>query len=347
MIDPLSSFAHPKEKMNIMSENLQSLVPELANRRILVLGDVILDEYLFGKAERLSREAPIPVLEYQSRRYIPGGAANPAANIVSLGSEAVQATVVGNDDSADTLRTQLKERGIDTSSLVIEAGKPTTLKTRIMAQMGLRFPQQIARIDTISRKPIGQLIEAALLSHIQRHLPNVNAILISDYQNGLLTSSVVNLVKQIAVGQNVPTVVDTQGALEKYRGFDVIKCNSDDASAYLGRYLKEDDDYAEAAQELAETLAVKHAMVITRGGDGATVAVNGGIEHAISPNVSDVFDTVGAGDTWIAVLTLGLVAGANVVEAAMLANYASGIVVRHVGNYAPSPEELLRALASN
>lgn len=328
-----------------MTANLQALVPELANRRVLVLGDVILDEYLVGKTQRLSREAPIPVLEYQSRRYIPGGAANPAVNIVALGSQAIQAGIVGNDDSADELRKQLTERGIDTSSLVIDAEKPTTLKTRIMAQMGLRFPQQIARIDTISRKPIGTFIEAALISHIQRHLSNIDAILISDYQNGLLTSSVVNLVKQVAVGQNVPTIVDTQGALDKYHGFDVIKCNSDDASAYLDRYLKEDDDYAEAAQELAEILAVKHAMIITRGGKGATIAVDGGIEHVTSPNVSDVFDTVGAGDTWIAVLALGLVAGANVTDAAMLANFASGVVVKHLGNYAPSPEELLAALS--
>lgn len=335
-----------KEKER-MSENLQALVPELANRRILVLGDVILDEYLIGKAQRLSREAPIPVLEYESRRYIPGGAANPAANIVALGSEAIQAGIVGSDDSADELRQLLDERGIDTSALVIDAEKPTTLKTRIMAQMGLRFPQQVARIDTVVRKPIGHFIEAALVSHIQRNLNNIHAILISDYQNGLLTSSVVNLVRQVATGQHVPTVVDTQGALEKYRGFDVIKCNSDDAVTYLGRYLKEDADYAEAAQELAESLKVKHALVITRGGDGATIATHTGIEHATSANVSDVFDTVGAGDTWIAILTLALVAGASIGDAAMLANFASGIVVTHLGNYAPSADELMKALAAN
>lgn len=328
-----------------MTENLQTLVPELANRRILVLGDIILDEYLVGKTHRLSREAPIPVLEYQSRRYIAGGAANPAMNIVALGSQAIQAGIVGNDDSADELRSLLDERGVDTSALVIDAEKPTTLKTRIMAQMGLRFPQQVARIDTIVRKPISPIIESALLSHIQRHLLNVNAILVSDYQNGLLTSNVVNLVKQVATGQNVPTVVDTQGALDKYRGFDVIKCNSDDASSYLNRYLKTDTDYAKAAQELAEMLEVKHALVITRGGDGATIATSAGVDHATSSNVSDVFDTVGAGDTWIAVLTLGLVAGANIAEAAMLANFASGIVVTHLGNYAPSPEELIAALS--
>jgi D-glycero-beta-D-manno-heptose-7-phosphate kinase len=326
-----------------MSDNpLADLVPQLANHHILVLGDVILDEYLIGKAQRLSREAPIPVLEFESRHYIPGGAANPAANIVSLGSQAVQAGVVGADDAADQLRQQLDERGIDTSALVIDRDKPTTLKTRILAQMGLRFPQQIARIDTISRQSIGPFVEAGLLQIIQRRLSNVEAILFSDYQNGLLTSSVVQLVKQIGSGRLL-LIVDTQGALEKYRGFDIVKCNADDASQQLQRNLRTDDDFGLAALELGQELNAKKAMVITRGGDGATVAEDGVVSHCPAPHVSDVYDTVGAGDTWIAVLTLGVVAGASVREAATLANIASGIVVQHVGNYAPTPDDLLKA----
>lgn len=328
-----------------MSNNpLSELVPQLANQHILVLGDVILDEYLTGKAQRLSREAPIPVLEFESRRYIPGGAANPSANIVSLGSHAIQAGVVGADDTADHLRQQLEERGIDTSALVIDKEKPTTLKTRVLAQMGLRFPQQIARIDTISRQPIGHYVEAGLLQIIQRHIPNIKALLFSDYQNGLLTNSLIQLVKQIGSGR-VLLVVDTQGALEKYQGFDVVKCNADDASDYLQRRLRSNEDFGEAALELAETLAVKKAFVITRGGEGATVVEDGEVSHCTAPRVSDVYDTVGAGDTWIAVLTLAIVAGASVRDAAMLANVASGIVVQHLGNYAPSPEDLLKALS--
>jgi rfaE bifunctional protein kinase chain/domain len=327
-----------------MSKNpLSKLVPRLANHQILVLGDVILDEYVFGKVQRLSREAPIPVIEFESRTYIPGGAANPAANIVSLGSQAIQAGVVGADDAADQLRQQLDERGIDTGALVIDRDKPTTLKTRILAQMGLRFPQQMARIDTISRKPVGPYVEAGLLQIIQRHLPNIKAILFSDYQNGLLSNSMVQLVKQLGSGR-VPLVVDTQGALEKYQGFDVVKCNADDASEYLNRRLQSDDDFEEAAITLAENLNVKQAMVITRGGDGATIAEEGSVSHYAAPHVSDVYDTVGAGDTWIAVLTLAIVAGTSIEEAATLANVASGVVVQHVGNYTPTADDLLKAL---
>jgi rfaE bifunctional protein kinase chain/domain len=181
------------------------------------------------------------------------------------------------------------------------------------------------------------------LQIIQRHLPNIKAILFSDYQNGLLSNSMVQLVKQLGSGR-VPLVVDTQGALEKYQGFDVVKCNADDASEYLNRRLQSDDDFEEAALTLAENLSVKQAMVITRGGDGATIAEEGHVSHSAAPHVSDVYDTVGAGDTWIAVLTLAIVAGTSVEEAAMLANVASGVVVQHVGNYTPTADDLLNAL---
>lgn len=326
-----------------MTDTLRELVPQLANRRVLVLGDVILDEYVTGRANRMSREAPVPVLELESREYIPGGAANPAANIVSLGSYAMQVGIIGADDAADNLQQQLEQRGIDYTGLVIDRNKPTTLKTRILAQMGLRFPQQVARIDTISRRPIGQFIEAALLQRLQNNLDNLDAVLISDYENGLLTPTMVDLSKQILSGR-VPLIVDAQGGLNKYSNFDIVKCNADDAAAYLDARLVTDDDFVVAAQELAGQLALKKALIITRGSDGATLATADETVHLGAPAVSDVYDTVGAGDTWIAVLTLAYIAGAGLVDAAMLANFASGIVVRHVGNYTPSPDELLAAI---
>lgn len=326
-----------------MTNQLKNLVPQLANHTIMVLGDVILDEYVIGRAQRMSREAPIPVLELETRQYIPGGAANPAANIVSLGSAAIQVGIVGSDDAAIHLREQLDERGIDVTGLVIDRDKPTTLKTRIMAQMGLRFPQQIARIDTISRKPIAQLIESALLQRLDKRLEDANAILVSDYQNGLLTSTLIRLLKQVTNNQ-IPLIVDTQGALDKYVGFDIIKCNANDASEFLGVDLKTDEDFASASHELRQRLEVKTGIFITRGADGVTLASQEEIVHISSPDVSDVYDTVGAGDTWIAVVSLAFLAGASLRESATLANYASGIVVRHVGNYTPSPDELLKVL---
>ena len=325
-----------------MGNDWPALIVRLANRRVLVVGDVALDEYLTGKATRMSREAPVPVLEFESRRLIPGGAANPAANITALGSRAWQVGVIGADDAATILREALIERGIDPSGLVIDSTRPTTVKTRIMAQMGLRFPQQVARLDRLSRQPITANIEQQVRAVIANSSSNVDAVLCSDYRNGLLTPSLVEAIRGLGAG--IVLAADAQGELAKYTGFTLVKCNADEARDYLRRELHNDADFAQAATELCQSLRLTGGMIITRGASGATVATaDGQTAHAPAPVVTDVYDTVGAGDTTIAVMTLAVVAGASYPQATLLANYASGLVVRRVGNYTPSPEELARA----
>ncbi|RMG72785.1 MAG: ribokinase [Chloroflexi bacterium] len=322
---------------------MKNLISQLAHRHILVIGDVILDEYIIGKATRISREAPIPVLEFESRRLIPGGAANPAANITALGSYATQVSVVGADDFADQLRNILKARGIITDGIITDATRPTTVKTRIMAQMGLRFPQQVARLDRLSRQAIDESISKQVITFVQNQLKQVDALLFSDYRSGLLTSQVVEAIRTAC--EHHLLAVDAQGDLDKYAGFSVMKCNAQEAETYLRRDLQTDEDFASAAKELQHRLKLTCGMMITRGSQGATFApADSEAFHCPAPLVSDVYDTVGAGDTSIAVLTLALVAGANVQDAVMLANFASGLVVRRVGNYTPSPEELHRAV---
>jgi rfaE bifunctional protein kinase chain/domain len=328
-----------------VSDDLKQWIPKLAGQRILVIGDVILDEYLIGKTTRLSREAPVPVLEFESRQLIPGGAANPAANIVALGSTAIQIGVIGEDPAASHLRRILQERGIHTDSLLVDTSRPTTVKMRIMAQMGLRFPQQVARLDTLSRDPISESVEEQISASIEKQLNGINAVLLSDYHTGLLTPSLIKRIRQLAQNAGVLLTADSQGELDKYTGFELVKCNADDARDYLRRPLDTDADFADAAQELYQTLQLTGGMVITRGGEGATIATsNGKAFHCPAPAVTDVYDTVGAGDTAIAVLTLAVSAGASCIEATVLANYASGLVVRRVGNYAPKPDELEWAL---
>ncbi|MBC7815064.1 MAG: ribokinase [Burkholderiales bacterium] len=330
-----------------MADHLKYLIPKLAGQRLIVLGDVMLDEYVTGRATRLSREAPVPVLEFESRQWIPGGAANPAANIVALGSYVLQIGVIGEDAEAAALRQVLRARGIDTTALIPDIGRPTTVKTRIMAQMGLRFPQQLARLDRLSREPISALIEQKVCALLANHLPNVDALLLSDYHVGLLTPSLVTEARRLAGEHGVSLTADAQGQLDKYRGFTLVKCNADEARDYLRRDIFSDDAFAAAALELCQRLELKGAMVITRGPDGATVAdCDKAVAHIPAPAIADVYDTVGAGDTTIAVLTLAIGAGATYFEATTLANYASGLVVRHVGNYTPSPDELARALES-
>lgn len=324
---------------------LITLVPKLAGHRVVVLGDVILDEYLMGRATRMSREAPVPVLEFESRQLIPGGAANPAANIAALGSTAIQVGLIGGDDAAQSLRQLLESRAIGTTGLVIDAQRPTTVKTRLLAQMGLYFPQQVARLDRLSRQPVPPDIEHQVVSFIRSEVASVSALLVSDYHIGLLTPSLVNTIYGLARASNALLTADAQGELDKYAGFDLVKCNADEARAYLRRDLSGDADFWAAARELVSTLNLNRAMVITRGADGMTLAAaDGTVEHCPPVSVTEVYDTVGAGDTAIAVLTLAVLAGATLSQAAALANEASGLVVRRVGNYAPTPAELAAAL---
>lgn len=324
---------------------LSALVPKFAGQQVAVVGDVILDEYLFGTARRMSREAPIPVLEFVERRVIGGGACNPAANIVALGGIAWQVGVVGDDTSAHDLRALLQAQGIRTQTLLAcDDGRPTTLKTRIMAQMGLRFPQQVARMDKLSRAPITPTQEARLYQALHEHASTAQAVLCSDYDGGLLTPA---LVRRVREGfSHALLSADAQGNLDKYLGFDLVKCNADDAQRYLEATLSTDADFAHAASALCRTLDLRGAMVITRGADGATLATAEGDAYTCpAPRVRDVYDTVGAGDTAIAVMTLARLAGAGWLDAVTLANVASGIVVQHVGNYAPTPDDLRAALA--
>lgn len=325
--------------------HLLDWVPRFAGLRVLVIGDVILDEYLIGRATRMSREAPVPVLEFESRQLIPGGAANPAANIAALGGEAVQVGVVGADNEATLLRQVLQAQRIDTGGLVVDAARPTTVKTRVMAQMGLRFPQQVARLDKLSREPISPAVERGLLGLIEARLNGADAVLFSDYHGGMLTPSLIERVRERA-GETL-LASDAQGEFDKYAGFGVVKCNADEARAYLRRDLRTGDDFAAAARELRRTLKLTVGMVITRGAEGATLATaDDQAAHCPAPATTEVYDTVGAGDTAVAVLTLALACGAPPADAVMLANFASGIVVRHVGNYSPTPDELRAAIAA-
>ena len=323
-----------------MSAALKAIADRFADRTILVIGDVILDEYITGRATRMSREAPVPVLELESKRHVAGGAANPSANIVALGGRAIQVGVLGEDAAGEQLRRILVEQGIDAGGIIGRADRPTTVKTRVLARMGLRFPQQVTRIDTLTRRPIDDETESRLIDFVSESLEHVDAALLSHYDGGLLKPSLVQRVRELCAGKGVLLTADAQGNFEAFRGLDVIKCNADDARRYLNRQLESDDDFSEAARHLQAQLQVRRATIITRGAAGATVTAEGETAHCPAPAVSDVFDTVGAGDTAIATLTLALAAGADAVDAVRLANVASGIVVRYFGNYQPSLAEL-------
>jgi len=327
-------------------KHLSNWLTRFPAQRVLVIGDVVLDEYVIGKATRMSREAPVPVLEYEKREFIPGGAANPAVNIATLQAGVHQVGVVGDDAQASQLKQALLRKGVKVDALITDPTRPTTLKTRWLAHMGLRFPQQVARMDTLSRVPISPATQDALLTQVIARLGETDAILFSDYGNGLLQADLVASIQRHA--HNLLLTVDAQGNFDKYVGVDVMKCNADEAEQHLKRPLDSHDAFAWAASTLCHTLRLRRGMVITRGADGATVAdVGGTVTHCAAPVVADVFDTVGAGDTAIALITLAVGAGAPLTEAVTLANYASGLVVQKFGNYAPTVREIAHALGVN
>ncbi len=332
--------------MKIDTETLRNAIQKFSDRRVLVVGDVVLDEYLVGQAARLSREAPIPVLELESRRTIPGGAANPALNIATLGAAATLVGLVGDDDAGHELIARLRASDIDASGIVHDKTRRTTQKTRIVSQGSFRFPQQLARLDRVDRFPPTTDVEEDIIVQLKIAAPVSDAVLISDYRNGMVTPRVVQAAIAVTRDAGNLLVVDSQGNLDKYKGCDVIRANDRDTAVFLNRPLETEADFEAATAELLETLDA-HGIVIGRGAQG--VSLRGRRTpycHFPAANPSEVYDVTGAGDTSVAVLTLGIVAKLNFAEAALLANYAAGLVVRKLGNAAPTPEELQNALQS-
>ncbi len=321
-----------------------TLVARLAGRRILVVGDLCLDEYVIGQATRLSREAPVPVLEWRERRVVPGAAANPAHNIVTLGSQATTVGIVGDDAAGETLRTELQRLGIGVEGIVVDPSRPTTTKTRIVAQGAQRFPQHLARIDRLDHRPYGEPLLERLRQHLAQLTPTVDAVLVSDYRGGAAHTSVVAAVQEAAHAHGVLTAVDSQGELRKFAGFGLVRCNALEAAAQVGWPLETDADSARAVEYLQRELAVRR-LVVTRGAAGVTILERGAAaQHLPAFNREEVYDVTGAGDTVSAVLVLALCAGIDLHTAARLAMAAAGLVVRRLGNAVVTPAELIEAL---
>ena len=317
-------------------------VAALAQATVLVVGDVVLDEYIFGVATRLSREAPIPVLEWSRREVLPGGAANPAHNIAALGASAVLGGVVGDDAEGRQLVALLNQAGVAPRCVLIDPTRPTTVKTRVAAEGLLRFPQQLARIDRVSRAALQPRIAASLGALLVAEAEQMTAVLCSDYLSGLLTPALVQTLIGVCRDTHTLLTVDAQGELAKYHGVDVLRCNAQEAQQHLGRALVTTADYEMALPEMRSALAVD-LLVVTRGGDGvALVGATTPTTHLPAHRV-EVADTTGAGDTFIAVLTLALAAAWEPVAAVRLANLAAGLVVRRFGNAVLSLAELAAA----
>lgn len=319
---------------------LRALVESFSGQRVLVVGDLVLDEYLIGRASRLSREAPIPVLELVERFYRPGAAANPAANVAALGGRPSLVGVVGTDLPGQTLCSELERLGIDASGVVRAPARATGTKTRVMAVHAAAHGQQVARIDHVPSAPLDAATEAALLARIEADVTTSGAILVSDYKAGVVCPGTIQSVVAAAQRAGAPIAVDTQGDPYRFRGFALVKLNQPDAEAALGHRLTSDDDFAVAGRRLQAEIDAR-IVVVTRGADGMSVITPDGHHAHVPPeHRTEVWDVTGAGDTVIAVLTLGLAAGGDILDAARLANAAAGLVVRQIGVATVTPDEL-------
>jgi rfaE bifunctional protein kinase chain/domain len=321
-----------------------TILDRFRSKRVLVIGDLVLDEYLIARATRLSREAPVPVLELLERSWRPGAAANPAANVAALGGKAVMVGVVGRDGAGQQLRAELERAAVDAAGLVETADRTTAVKTRILATHASAHPQQMARIDDLPRGPLSDEAERELTARIETLAPACAAVLVSNYRGGVVTPAILQAIVACARQHGIPTCVDTQGDLPTFRHFTLVKSNQPDAEAALGEPLRAEADFQRIGARLLQDLDARQ-VVITRGGDGLSVIGSDGRHTHLPPtNRTDVWDVTGAGDTVIAVLALGLAAGVDPIEAAGLANAAAGLVVRRIGVATVSPAELLAAL---
>ncbi|HET6466645.1 MAG TPA: D-glycero-beta-D-manno-heptose-7-phosphate kinase [Nitrospiria bacterium] len=307
--------------------------------RLLVVGDVMLDHYIWGRVERISPEAPVPVVAVSNESIHLGGAANVAHNIVSLGGKADLCGVIGKDDHGGRILRELKRLKIGTEGVMVDPDRPTTQKTRVIAHN-----QQVVRFDREQRQAVSEKIRRSLLEFIGRRIRRVDGLVISDYAKGVITGELMKDVIDLAHQHGVPMIVDPKvDHIPFYKGIDVITPNTAEAFGAVGLENRTENDLIQAGRILLKRLGCR-AVLITRGEDGMSLFENNGKVTHIPTVAREVYDVTGAGDTVIATMALGLCAGSGMRDAALLANYAAGIVVGIVGTATVQRERLTHFL---
>jgi rfaE bifunctional protein kinase chain/domain len=338
---------------------LKRLIPRLRNKRIGVLGDLMLDRYLWGTASRLSPEAAVPVVDFVEQSECLGGAGNVAANIAALGARVEAFGIVGSDEAGRALQKCFRAANVADKGILADSRRVTTVKTRIIARH-----QQVVRVDRERREPPHTETQEKLLHLLFSALKHLDALVISDYDKGLITDDFADRVLSAAHRLHVPVFVKPKTSrLYAYRGARAIVCNTKEAGFFVTRSLADEKSVEEAGRALLAHFGCA-AVVITRGEKGLSVFEETSPRHLLIPATSfevtyarvgqpgiergatgrQVFDVTGAGDTVLGVLALAAAAGAPLADAAMLANTAAGVVVGKLGTASVSAQELLHAI---
>jgi D-beta-D-heptose 7-phosphate kinase/D-beta-D-heptose 1-phosphate adenosyltransferase len=318
-------------------QRAEQLLQSMRDRKIVVLGDVMLDEFVWGEVTRISPEAPVPVVDIRRESVHLGGAANVLANVVALGAQACVVGVVGNDVAGERLRAQLKETGSAENSdyLVTDEGRPSTIKTRIIAHN-----QLVVRADREQRTPVSGATEKRILDFLKQALSQADAFVVSDYDKGVVTPAILGEILPAAYAR-VPVLIDPKiRNFPHYRPASLITPNHHEALRMTNLESDSDDGLHQAARLIREKLGCD-AVLITRGDRGLMLLEGDNDPVYVETAAREVYDVTGAGDTVIATLAAAMASGATMLEAATLANHAAGIVVGKVGTATTSADELL------
>ncbi len=333
-------------QLRASAPRLMELLDRFPQAHILVVGDLTLDEFLTGQVERISREAPVLIIRHETTRQVPGGGANAVYNLAALGAQVKAVGLVGKDEQGQALRGIFEAAGIDTQGILIDPDRPTVTKTRISGHARQSVTQQIVRIDRKSNQLPDSTLQEQLAEYIRGQANMVDAIVCSDYGDGVLTLPVIE-----AALTHKRTVVDTQKDLARYRGATLFTPNLPEAESAVGyaiarfsQTIANPATLTQAGRDLL-TLTQAQQILMTRGDEGMSLFdPNGKETHIPAFNRTDVFDVTGAGDTVVAALTVGLTVGASFWEAAVLGNLAASIVVRQFGTATTNPTQIKAAL---
>lgn len=325
--------------MRVNTKKLKKIVKNFNGKRILIIGDLMLDEYLLGETTRLSPEAPVPIVEVAKVNYVPGGAANAANNVSSLGDQTILAGVVGKDENEQRLVKLLKKRGINTEGILKDSRRPTTLKSRIVSQ-----GQQIVRVDRENCESIQERLENKLFDFVKKKINKIDIILISDYAKGVITPTLSQLIINFVQNSGKRVLVDPKGEdFSKYRNCFMILPNLKELEMALKIKLKHLESLPQAAKMLLSHVN-SEAVLVTLGVEGMVLLEKSGKYISIPSADVKVVDISGAGDTAIAVFALSLAAGANFQEAMLLSTYACSVVIGKIGTATLSRGELIKAI---
>ncbi|NIP29050.1 MAG: D-glycero-beta-D-manno-heptose-7-phosphate kinase [Candidatus Dadabacteria bacterium] len=324
--------------------NINSITPDFKNKNVMVIGDIMLDQYIFGKSERISPEAPVAIMKYKNESYSLGGAGNVALNIFELGAKPFLIGTIGNDDEGKKIKNIVDQSGLRSSGLFLNKNKPTTVKSRIISTN-----QQLLRIDKENTKSISKEIEEKIIKYVKKLIKNnrPNALILSDYRKGLLTDNLLKQLISLCKKNKIFIAVDPKGSnFQKYKGANLITPNLKETEVVYGGRIVNDINLNKAISVIKKQTECD-CVVVTKGKEGISYKFNNSKIKSLSSNAKEVFDVTGAGDTFISAFTLAYVSSDSWDVAAKIANIAAGLIVTKLGAAQISQDEILNEISTD